>query len=277
MSAPRQQQAQHQMQHRVQRRTLATLVGGQAFGGVGITIGVATAALLAEEVSGSPELAGLVQTAQVLGAALAAYVLARVMGRSGRRPGLALGYVVGTLGAALCVVAGVVSSYPLLIAAAVLLGATTAANSQSRYAATDLATADQRARHLSIVVWATTIGAVAGPNLAGPAGDLAAAWDIPELTGPFVLGAVGMAVAALVILVGLRPDPLLLARDLARGGSAAAPAPAVVPPASDIVEPEREAALPDATATVGPTAEVGELARRPRRARGMAALRERPA
>lgn len=199
----------------VQRRTLGTLVGAQAFGGVGVTLGIATAALLGEQVSGSAELAGLVQTAQVVGTAVAAYLLARVMGRSGRRPGLALGYAIGAAGALLCVLAGVVSSYALLLVAATLLGATTAANNQSRYAATDLAAPHQRARHLSIVVWATTIGAVIGPNLAGPAGDLAVAWGVPELTGPFALGALGMAIAVGVLLLGLRPDPLLLARRLA--------------------------------------------------------------
>ena len=56
---------------------------------------------------------------------------------------------------------------PLLLVGAVLLGATTAANSGARYAATDLADGRARARALSTVVWATTIGAVAGPNLTG--------------------------------------------------------------------------------------------------------------
>lgn len=211
----------------VQRRTLGTLVGAQAFGGIGVTLGVATAALLGEEVSGSAELAGLVQTAQVLGTALASYVLARVMGLSGRRPGLTLGYAIGTVGAVLCVVAGAASSYALLLVAAALLGATTAANNQSRYAATDLAAPQQRARHLSIVVWATTIGAVVGPNLAGPAGDLAEAVGIPELTGPFAAGALGMGIAGLVLLVGLRPDPLVLARELA---AVPEPGPVAPPP-----------------------------------------------
>jgi MFS family permease len=123
----------------VQRRTVRTLVVSQAFGGLGISIGIAVAALLAEEVSGSEELAGLPQTAQVLGAAIASWLLARMMGRSGRRVGLSTGYLLGSAGAGLCVVAGVVGSFLLLLVGATLLGATTAANNQSRYAATDLA------------------------------------------------------------------------------------------------------------------------------------------
>ncbi len=104
-------------------------------------------------------------------------------------------------------VAGVVGSMPLLLLGAVMLGATTAANSGARYAATDLATEDRRGRALSTVVWATTIGAVLGPNLSGPAGSFANAVGIPELTGPFALGTVGMGLAALVIWRAAAPGP----------------------------------------------------------------------
>ena len=93
---------------RVQRRTLSVLVVAQSLGGVGITIGIAVASILAEDLSGSESLAGLAQTGQVLGAALASYLLAHVMGRRGRRTGLTLGYAIGAVGAALAVVAGVV-------------------------------------------------------------------------------------------------------------------------------------------------------------------------
>jgi len=195
-----------------QRRTVLTLVGAQAFGALGITIGIATASLLARDISGSEEWAGTAQTAQVLGAAAASWLLARVMAVRGRRIGLVAGYLIGSAGAALAVLAGVLDSMTVLLLGAVLLGATSSATYASRYAATDLAPAESRGRALAIVVWATTIGAVAGPNLTGPAADLAAWLDIPELTGPFALGAVGMLVAALVIWIRMRPDPLLLAR-----------------------------------------------------------------
>jgi len=195
-----------------QRRTIATLVAAQAVGGMGITIGIATASLLARDISGSEGQAGLAQTFQVLGAAVASYLLARLMSRRGRRVGLVTGYVLGAGGAVLAVLSGVVDSMPLLLLGAILLGATTAANSGARYAATDLAPVARRARALSTVVWATTIGAVAGPNLTGPAGSLAHGLGIPALTGPFALGSLGMLGAALIVGLFLRPDPLLLSR-----------------------------------------------------------------
>ena len=199
----------------VQRRTIRTLVGAQAIGAVGITIGIATASLLARDISGSESLAGLAQTFQVLGAAVASYLLARLMSRRGRRRGLVTGYLLGAVGAALAVAAGAVGSMVLLLVGAVLLGSTTAANSSARYAATDLAEDAHKGRALSTVVWATTIGAVAGPNLTGPAGALAGWLGIPELTGPFALGSLGMLGAAVVVGLFLRPDPLLLAREAA--------------------------------------------------------------
>ena len=204
----------HKLQQ-VQRRTIWTLVAAQSLGGLGITIGIAVAALLAEEISGSESLAGLAQTMQVLGAAVASFLLAHLMGKRGRRPGLLLGYVLGASGAALCVLAGVVDSFTLLLVGATLLGSTTAANAQSRYAATDLAKPAHRARALSLVVWATTVGAVAGPNLTGWAGRVAADVGLPRLTGPFVIGVVGMSLAAAVIGIFMRPDPLLVAREAA--------------------------------------------------------------
>jgi MFS family permease len=206
----------------VQRRTMGTLVVAQSLGGVGITIGIAVAAILAEELSGSESLAGLAQTMQVLGAALASFLLAHLMGRRGRRAGLVLGYVLGATGAGLCVLAGVVESFALLLVGATLLGATTAANGQSRYTATDLARPERRASALSLVVWATTIGAVAGPNLTGVAGRFARSIGLPALTGPFLFSVVGILAAALVIWLFMRPDPLLVARQaaLARGAPA---------------------------------------------------------
>lgn len=200
----------------VQQHTVRTLVASQAIGGIGLTIGIATASLLAEDISGSEKMAGLAQTAQVVGAAVSSWLLALMMARRGRRIGLATGNLIGAMGALLCVVSGVERSMPLLLVGSALLGTTNAANLGARYAATDLAAPEHRARALSTVVWATTIGAVVGPNLTGPSAALADLLDIPELTGPFALAAVGMVIGSLVLFVFLRPDPLLVARERAQ-------------------------------------------------------------
>lgn len=188
-------------------------------GGVGVSSGIAVGSLLAEQILGSPDLAGLGGTFQVLGSALIAIPMARIMSVRGRRPGLGFGYLLGIAGAVLLTTAGVVRSFPLLLAGSILFGGATAANNQARYAAADLAEDRHRGRDLSIVVWATTIGAVLGPNLVGVAGRVAEELGIPVLTGPFLFSLTGFGLAAALLAARLRPDPLLLARTRAQAAA----------------------------------------------------------
>ena len=74
----------------------------------------------------------------------------------------------------------------LLLLGTALFGGGTTAGLQARYAATDLASAERRGRALSVVVWATTIGGVVGPNLVGPAGRLGEQLGIERLAAPSV-------------------------------------------------------------------------------------------
>jgi hypothetical protein len=118
------------------------------------------------------------------------------------------------------VLAAVLSSLPLLLAGLFAFGASTACGLQARYAAADLATPERRGRDLSLVVWATTVGSVLGPNLAAPGADLGRALGLPALGGGFAVSAGVFAAVAALLLAGLRPDPLLLSR---RGQAAAGP------------------------------------------------------
>lgn len=203
----------------VQRRTVTTLISSQVAGGLGISAAIAVGAVLVTEVFGREDLSGLVQSSQVLGAALLAMPAAALATAYGRRAGLGAAYAIGAVGALLAVAAAQTASLPLLLIGTALLGGGSTAGLQARYAATDLAPEHRRGRALSVVVWATTVGAVVGPNLAGPAGELAQGLGIEPLAGPFLVAAVVMVVAALVVVGGLRPDPLVVAREL--GGEVA--------------------------------------------------------
>lgn len=206
----------------MQRRTLGVLGGSVALSGIGVTVGITVGGLLARDVAGSDTAAGLGQTAAVLGSALIAVPLARISDRSGRRAGLAAGFAVAVLGAAVTVVAAVVSSLALLLLGLFLFGAATACGLQARYAAADLAVPEHRGRALSLVVWATSVGSVLGPNLAGPGADLGELLGLPALGGGFVVSGVVFAVVAVGLVLLLRPDPLIYARRL--GGGAGTPA-----------------------------------------------------
>jgi MFS family permease len=211
-----------QTPERLQQRTVRVLVAAQILGGAAIGVGAAVSPLLAKEIlSGDDTFAGVAFAALTFGSALAAVPLSRLMSRRGRRPGLVCGYITATTGAGAAVIAAEVESFPLLLAGMILIGSGTAANLLARYAGADLAAPEHRARAISTVVWATTIGAVAGPNALAPAGRVGEWLGLPSLAGPFLVALVWFAVAAAVIGLLLRPDPLVVA-----GGLETAEAPA---------------------------------------------------
>ncbi|RIV40817.1 MFS transporter [Micromonospora radicis] len=205
----------------IQRRSLRLLFTTQIIGGIGVTIGIAVGALLAAEIAGTA-VAGLALSAAVVGGALLAVPVTRITTGHGRRPGLAFAYTVGALGGVVVVLAAATGWVPLLFAGMLLFGGGSAANLQARYAAVDLAAPRRRARQLSLVVWATTVGAVAAPNFAALADRTGSGWGLPALSAPFAFSAAAFVLAAGVILLGLRPDPLLTARRLAAADTAAA-------------------------------------------------------
>ena len=207
------------------RRTLRVLLVSQVLAGAGLAAGVTVGALLAEDMVGSTGFAGLPAALFTLGSAAAAVGVGRLSQRSGRRPGLAAGYAVGALGGAGVLAAAAVDSVALLFVSLLLYGSGTATNLQARYAGADLAPPHRRGRAVSTVLVATTLGAVIGPNLVEPTGLLADAIGVRELAGPFMLATAAYALAAVAVLILLRPDPLLAAR-AAADGSTTAPVPA---------------------------------------------------
>ena len=163
----------------IQRRTVRLLFLTQVIAGVGIAVGGSVGALLAADIAGVG-LSGVAQSANVVGAALFAVPAAPIVERRGRRPSLAAGYALAAVGALLVAAAAMRSSVALLFAGLFLFGCASAARYQARYAAVDLATDALRGRHLSLVVWATTLGAVVGPALAAPAGSTLTATACPR-------------------------------------------------------------------------------------------------
>jgi len=192
--------------HPAQRRVLGFLVGTQAVGSVGVGTGITLGALTATTLSGSVAVGGLGATAIAVGAALLAVPVAMLARRFGRRRALAAAYGVGALGGVGCSVATAFGSWQLLLLALTAFGGGTAATLAARYAAADLANPGRRAGAMSTVVWATTIGVIAAPNLASPA---TAAFG-PG--GPFLVSTCAFVVAGCGVLLGLRPDPLLAGR-----------------------------------------------------------------
>lgn len=196
---------------RARRRGHGVLISGQVLAGLGMGATMSAGALLITEVSGSEAWSGMAATSSTVGAAIASVPLAALATRHGRAPALATGALVATGGAIVGLVAAIIVSFPLLLLGIVMLGVGTAVNLQSRFAATDLSEPERRGRDLAVVVWATTVGAVLGPNLIEPADAFGRSIGLPPLSGPFLFTIAAQVLASVIYLVGLRPDPLRLA------------------------------------------------------------------
>jgi MFS family permease len=203
-----------------QRRTLGVLLLAQILSGAGLAAGITVGALLAEQMLGSSRWSGLPTVFFTIGSAAAAVGLGRVSQRFGRRAGLSAGYFTGALGSMGAVVAAAVGNIALLFVSMLVYGAGAATNLQARYAGADLAAPSRRGRAVSVVLVATAVGAILGPNLVKATGALALMIGLPALAGPFMLAVLAYGSGALVLWLLLRPDPLLLARSIAADASA---------------------------------------------------------
>lgn len=207
--------------HPAQRRILRVLGLAQVLGGLGVGISNSMGSIVAYQVTDSESLAGVSRTVALLAAAGFGVPLALLAVRRGRRAALGLGWSLAVGGAVLLTAALAYRSIALMVAGLIAFGAAQAGNLQSRFAAADLEEPARRTRSLSLIVWATTVGVVLGPNVAAP-GEYVAGWlGLPGIAGTYVIGGVALAAAAVTILVGLRPDPLLTAQELHRSTTGA--------------------------------------------------------
>lgn len=196
------------------RRIRRVLIGGQVLSGVGMGQTLSVGALLATDLSGSPGWSGMAATLATLGSASASLPLARLAATWGRSWSLAVGAWIAAGGAVTIISAATIRSFTLLLVGIFLIGVGTAVNLQARYAATDVSTPATRATDLSLVVWATTVGAVTGPNLATLGDDLGLSLGLPTLAGPFLFAGVAQLSAGIAYRIFLRPEPLELARQI---------------------------------------------------------------
>ena len=222
-----------------QRRTLAVLLLAQILSGAGLAAGITVAALLAEQMLGSSRWSGLPTVFFTVGSAAAAVGLGRLSQRFGRRAGLSTGYLIGALGTVGVVVAAGMGNIVLFFASMIVYGAGAATNLQARYAGADLAAPSRRGRAVSIVLVATAVGAILGPNLVSTTGMVATKIGFPALAGPFMLAGLAYSAGALVLWLLLRPDPLLLARSIAAEVSSRSATPAAPSEAGAVPGPRQ--------------------------------------
>lgn len=165
--------------------------------------------------TGQEGAAGLPSTATLIGRAAAAYPVGWLMDRIGRRYGLSLGFLVGAFGTAVSVWGILNGSFPAFLLGALLFGMMRGAGEQGRFAAAEVYPTERRSRVIGTIVFAGTFGSVLGPLMVAPAGQWAISVGLPEFAGPFVLSGTLVLLALIIVFLLLRPDPLVLGRQLA--------------------------------------------------------------
>lgn len=193
---------------------MLVVILSQTLGGLGLAAGITVGALIAQEILGTDNLAGIPSAIFTLGSSFAAFMIGRLTQKNGRRLGLATGFLLGGMGALGVIFATAVENIYFLFLSLFIYGFGTATNLQARYAGSDLAEPQDRSKAISIAMVATTFGAVVGPNLSATMSNLAITWHLPPLTGAFILSACAYLASGILLFVFLRPDPYQVAKAL---------------------------------------------------------------
>jgi MFS family permease len=197
------------------RKITWVLFANQSLASAGFIAAATINSIIGAKMGGNPSYAGVPSAVYLLGAAFAASGWGYLMERIGRRNGIVSGLVIGVIGNALVLYAIGISSFPLFLAGMVLMGITNAAVILGRFAAAEVNPPEQRGAAISNVVLGGTFGAVVGPLLVGPMGNFVHTLGMNELAGAYLATLVLFAISAVVVFIGLRPDPRDLGRQVA--------------------------------------------------------------
>ena len=188
------------------RKITFILFLAQSLASAGFIASATVSSILGAELGGKPW-AGVPSAVFLLGGALAASVWGVLMDMIGRRNGIALGLLSGVAGAGFVVVAANRSLLPLMLVGMVLMGFGNAAVVLGRFAAAEVNPPEKRGAAISNVVLGGTAGAIFGPLLVGPLGELSLRLGLDELSGAYIASLVLFGIAAVIVFLGLRPDP----------------------------------------------------------------------
>jgi MFS family permease len=202
----------------IQKRTLRVLIVGQIAGSAALSAAVTVGAFVIQDMLGQKTPWGGIASATVtIGTAFMAQMLSRLMLRQGRRRGLMLGYSLALIGGVIAGFGVEQQSLAIFLCGLFLFGNGQSANLLSRYAATDLAKAENRGAAMSRILFASTFGAVFGPILIKPAEHLGQSlfgWNL--YTGPWVFSGLFFITSFINAALRLKPDPLVVSGGIAR-------------------------------------------------------------
>ena len=223
---------------RLARKLTWVLFANQSLASAGFIASATLNSIIGAKLGGSPSFAGVPSAVYLLGAALAASAWGYLMDQIGRRNGIVAGLIIGVIGHALVLYAIIISSFLFFLIGMVLMGITNAAVVLGRFAAAEVNPPEKRGAAISNVVVGGTFGAIVGPLLVGPMGNLVKTWGMDELAGAYVATLGLFAISAILVFVGLRPDP----RDLGKQVAALYPSSALTGEARPLLQIFRQPA-----------------------------------
>lgn len=208
-------------------RLVYTLLVARSLYAASTIIMFTVASIVAVDLAGGNSLwTGVPSTLSLVGAAVIAYPVGRLMDVAGRRTGLTLGFLLGGAGAAISGWAAIAGSLPVLLAGAFITGTSRSTIEMGRFAAAEANPPSRRGRAISLFVLGGTIGSVVGPPVTAFSNNLGLSFGLPDLSGPWFAGAIIYGLGALLMFGALRPDPKqLIARFAALEPEQEAPAP----------------------------------------------------
>lgn len=166
------------------RRNVFILAVCQVLSGSGRTLISSTSPLIALVIAPDPALATLPITFLILGTAFTTYPASMLMRRTGRRVGFVVGALLGTLGGGFSVGGLLAANFWLFGLGSAFFGVFLAFTQLYRFAATDVAPDDFKAKAISLVLAGGVISAFVGPELAKVGKDLFAS---VEFLGAYVI------------------------------------------------------------------------------------------
>lgn len=179
------------------RRRLLLLALAQILSSTAVGLCITIASVTALELSGTEAVAGLAQTSMVVGATLLTLPVSWIAARRGRRASLVFAFGAAAVGSAVSLAGVIAGSWPVLLLGMIGIGAGSVAGLAIRFAAADGVSGASVPRAIGFVMWASTVGAIVGPNAVAPIARVLG-FEPPVavfavLVGLFVLGALMLA------------------------------------------------------------------------------------
>ena len=200
------------MERLIRRNTLLLSASLAANSGM-LQLNAAVASTTLVLAIGVQDLIGLGPAIVLASGALAALPAGRLMDRIGRVPVLAGGFVIGGAGALMAGFGSAADVPPVVLAGLVCVGIASGTALLARTAAGDMYPPERRAHGIALVLFGAVFGAILGPAVFSP---LLADRELDgEALRLLWTAAAGFMLVALVLVLFVRPDPKVIAEQMA--------------------------------------------------------------